>query len=162
MNSNLLLELFNGTPVKPVFNRLRGVRIGANMFDDGVAIVEHDLVKIGDNCTCNVNSVMQSHSLEDGTFKSDHIEIGNGCNFGVGAFIHYGTLIQDRCTVLADSFVMKGTVTGGGTTWGGNPACELVADESEPVDGELRDYPEQEKTVNGAVVGSVNSEAVTG
>lgn len=129
MNSNLALELFNATPIKPFFNRFRGVKIGSNMFDDGVAIVEHDLVKIGDNCTFNVHSVVQCHSLEDGTFKSDHIVVGDDCSFGVGAFVHYGAVTKNNCKVLADSFVMKGTVISENAIWGGNPACEYFTDE---------------------------------
>lgn len=155
MNSNLFLELFNGTPLKPVFNRLRGVKIGANMFDDGVAIVEHDLVEIGDNCTFNVNAIAQSHSLEDGTFKSDRIVIGNNCNFGVGAFVHYGTVIQDNCTVLADSFVMKGAVTGANTCWAGNPASEVDPDDIAQAESET-------VAVTGHAVVSTKDSSVTG
>ena len=40
---------------------------------------------IGDDCMLNAGSVIQCHSLEDGTFKSDHTAIGAGCTIGVGA-----------------------------------------------------------------------------
>ncbi|MCW2756141.1 MAG: peptide synthetase, partial [Marmoricola sp.] len=80
---------FSGTPLRTVFWRLLGVRIGSRVFDDGCAIVEKTLVTIGDDCTLNAGTVIQCHSLEDGTFKSDHTTIGSGCTLVIGSFVHY-------------------------------------------------------------------------
>jgi len=95
------------------FLRLRGMKIGKMFFDDGAGFPEPELVSVGDHCT----------------FKSDHVSVGSGCNFGVGAFVHYGTKIESDTTILADSFVMKGSTVGQGITWGGNPAREKLADQ---------------------------------
>lgn len=119
-----ILELFNGTPMKPFFQRLRRMRIGRKVFDDGAAFTEPSLVEIGDNCCFNVGSEAQSHSLEDGTFKSDYIRIGSGFTLGVGALVHYDTRILDNVILLTDSFLMKGTEIEHGATWCGNPARE--------------------------------------
>jgi len=100
--------LFSGTPFKNVIWRLLGVRIGRRVFDDGCGIPEKTLVAIGDDCTLNAGSVIQCHSLEDGTFKSDRTTIGAGCTVGVEAFIHYGVTMGDGSVLDADSFLMKG------------------------------------------------------
>ena len=47
------------------------VRIGRRFFDDGCYITERTLTPIGHDCTLNALSKIQSHSQEDGTFKSD-------------------------------------------------------------------------------------------
>jgi non-ribosomal peptide synthetase-like protein len=102
-----------------------GVRIGHRVFDDGCGIPERSLVAIGDDCTLNAGTTLQSHSLEDGTFKSDHITIGAGCTVGLHAFVHYGVKIGDGAVIEADSFLMKGEEVAPHARWQGNPASEL-------------------------------------
>src|SRR5690606_37780748 len=72
----LATPLFPGTPFRNLIWRLLGVRIGRRVFDDGCQIPEKTLVTIGDDCTLNEGTVIQCHSLEDGTFKSDYTAIG--------------------------------------------------------------------------------------
>jgi non-ribosomal peptide synthetase-like protein len=119
------LGMFNGTPFKSLVWRLLGLRLGRRVFDDGCAIPERSLVTIGDDCTLNAGTVIQCHSMEDGTFKSDHTRVGAGCTLGAGAFVHYGVTIGDGAVLEADSFLMKGQEMTPGSRWGGNPAGEL-------------------------------------
>ncbi|MGW3965128.1 Pls/PosA family non-ribosomal peptide synthetase [Amycolatopsis sp. NPDC005003] len=118
------LALFDGTPFKSLLWRLLGVRIGRRVFDDGCAIPEKSLVTLGDDCVLNAGSVLQCHSLEDGTFKSDHTTVGAGCTVGAGAFVHYGVTLGEGTVVEADAFLMKGSVTPPASRWRGNPATE--------------------------------------
>ncbi len=104
--------------------RLLGVRMGRRVFDDGCSFVEKTLVTIGDDCTLNAGSIIQSHSQEDGAFKSDYITIGSGCTVGVGAWVHYGVSMADGAVLAADSFLMKGEQVPQDAYWGGNPAEE--------------------------------------
>jgi non-ribosomal peptide synthetase-like protein len=117
--------LFNGTPFKNVLWRLLGVRIGRRVFDDGCAMPEKTLITIGDDAVLNVGSVIQCHSLEDGTFKSDYTIIGSGVTLGVGAFVHYGVTIGDGASLGADAFLMKGESLAPFATWSGNPAEQV-------------------------------------
>ncbi len=118
------MGLLNGTPFKPLLWRLLGVRMGSRVFDDGCFIPERTLVTIGSRCTLNSGSLVQSHSQEDGMFKSDYDVIGDDVTLGVGALVHYGVTIEDGVVVAADSFVMKGETLTQGALWGGNPAVE--------------------------------------
>jgi non-ribosomal peptide synthetase-like protein len=118
------LRLFDGTPFKAAVWRLLGVRMGRRVFDDGCAIIERTLTSVGSDTTLNMASIMQAHSLEDGTFKSDHISVGSGCTLGTGAFVHYAVTMDDGSLVEADSFVMKGSYIRRGARWLGNPATE--------------------------------------
>ena len=117
-------SLLNGTPFKPLVWRLLGVRIGSRVFDDGCGIIERTLVTVGSRCALNAGTTLQSHSQEDGMFKSDHIVIGDDVTLGVSAFVHYGVTVEDGAVVGADSFVMKGTTLTRGSLWAGNPAEE--------------------------------------
>jgi non-ribosomal peptide synthetase-like protein len=116
---------FTGTPFQGLMWRLLGVRTGSKLFDDGCGIPEKSLVTIGDGCTLNAGSVIQCHSLEDGTFKSDRITLGDGCTLGAGAFVHYGVTMGDGAVLEPDSFLMKGAEVAPRTRWGGNPAMEV-------------------------------------
>ncbi len=120
-----VIQIFNGTPFKTAFWRLLGVRIGRRVFDDGLWVTERTLVVIGDDCTFNAGSGIQSHSQEDGAFKSDISTIGAGCTLGVGAFVHYGVTIGDGAVLAPDSFLMKGEEVPPHAHWGGNPAREM-------------------------------------
>lgn len=119
-------NFLTGTPLRTVIWRLLGVRIGNRVFDDGCGIAEKSLVTIGDECTLNAGAVIQCHSLEDGTFKSDHTAIGASCTLGIGAFVHYGVTMRDGAVVAPDSFVMKGEEIAPHAQWGGNPARPLA------------------------------------
>ena len=124
-----------GTPFKNVLSRLQGVRVGRRVFDDGCVPIEKSLVSIGDRCTLNAASVIQSHSQEDGAFKSDHSTVGAGCTLGVGAFVHYGVTLGDGAELAPDSFLMKGEEVPPHARWGGNPAREMrTVDPSAPPD----------------------------
>jgi non-ribosomal peptide synthetase-like protein len=121
------IQLFSGTPFKSVIWRLLGVRVGRRVLDDGCSIVERTLVRIGSECTLNAGSILQGHSLEDGTFKSGYITVGARCTIGTGAFVHYGVNLGDGAVLDADSFLMKGEHVPPGSRWLGNPAAAAPA-----------------------------------
>jgi non-ribosomal peptide synthetase-like protein len=118
-------RMLAGTPFKNIVSRVLGVRMGKRVFDDGCFMTERTLTAIGDGCTLNAGSVLQCHSQEDGTFKSDHITIGAGCTLGVGAFVHYGVTMGDGSVLGPDAFLMKGEDVPEGAHWAGNPAREM-------------------------------------
>ena len=118
---------FNGTPFKALGWRLMGVRVGKRLFDDGAGIPEKTLVTLGDDVVLNAGSVIQCHSLEDGTFKSDYTVLGAGTVLGVAAFVHYGVTTGPGTVIGADAFLMKGEETAPFTEWAGNPATEIQA-----------------------------------
>jgi non-ribosomal peptide synthetase-like protein len=113
---------FNGTPFKSIVWRLLGVKVGKRLYDAGVNIPEKTLVSIGDDCAFNEGTAIQCHSLEDGTFKSDHIVLGDRCSLGVEAFVNYGVTMRDGSSLEADSLLMKGEDVPENTVFTGNPA----------------------------------------
>jgi non-ribosomal peptide synthetase-like protein len=124
------LNFLNGTPFKNVIWRLLGVHLGRRVFDGGCYLTERTLTIIGNDCTLNVASKIQCHSLEDGTFKSDYTTIGAGCTLGVGSFVHYGVTMGDGAVLAPDSFLMKGEEIPAHAWWGGNPARTLTGSQT--------------------------------
>jgi non-ribosomal peptide synthetase-like protein len=118
----LAIPPFNGTPFKPIIWRLLGVKVGKRLYDAGATIPEKTLVAIGDDCALNEGSTIQGHSMEDGTFKSGHIVVGNRCSLGVYAWVNYGATMHDGSVLEADSLLMKGEDVPDDTVFVGNPA----------------------------------------
>ncbi|WP_104046096.1 Pls/PosA family non-ribosomal peptide synthetase [Arthrobacter sp. ZGTC412] len=118
----LAIPPFNGTPFKPMIWRLLGVKVGKRLYDAGATIPEKTLVAIGDDCALNEGSTIQGHSMEDGTFKSGHIVVGNRCSLGVYAWVNYGVTMHDGSVLEADSLLMKGEDVPEDTVFVGNPA----------------------------------------
>ena len=119
------LHMFDGTPFKNLIWRALGVRVGKRVFDDGCSITERTLATVGDDCVLNTGSLIQCHSQEDGTFKSDRSTLGARCTLGVGALVHYGVTMGDGSVLAPDSFLMKGEEVPPHARWGGNPAREM-------------------------------------
>ena len=122
LSENELETMFAGTPFSPFFLRLLGVRVGRRVFNDGCGMSERTLVEIGDGANLNARSYLQSHSLEEGVFKSDVIRIGAGVSVGVGSFVNYGVKMREGAILDADAFLMKGEVAPDRSRWRGNPA----------------------------------------
>jgi len=123
---------FGGTPFRPMVMRLCGARIGRCVYDDGVNMSERSLVEIGDGAVINQGVMLQSHSLEEGAYKSDFIRIGAGATLGVGSFVHYGVTMGERARLDPDAFLMKGEIAPADSRWRGNPA-RLVGRRAEPM-----------------------------
>lgn len=119
------LRVFDGTPLKWLVWRAHGLRVRGVIYDDGAVITERSLVAVGTGATLNMGATLQAHSLEDGIFKSQPIEIGPGVTLGTGAFVHYGTRVGAGAVLEADCFVLKGSEPGAGERWRGNPAVEV-------------------------------------
>jgi non-ribosomal peptide synthetase-like protein len=124
-SESILRNLWLGTPYRSLLNRLLGIKTGRMVFDDGLYVSEKTLVELGDYSNFNRHCVLQSHSLEDGIYKSGRINIGNNCSIDPRAFVHYGVSMQHNVLLKADAFVMKGEALSASTVWAGNPAKEL-------------------------------------
>jgi non-ribosomal peptide synthetase-like protein len=125
MSETMLTFLFRGTPFKNLISRMLGTRTGKFVYDDGCVMTERTLVEVGDYCTLNEFSIIQSHSMEDGIFKSDMVQLGSGTTVGMNAMVHYGVTTGEQVIIDADSFLMKGETPAEKTVWRGNPATQV-------------------------------------
>ena len=130
LNEGFVVDLFAGTPFRPLLLRALGARVGRKVFDDGATMTEPPLVEIADGANLNAHSIIQSHSLEEGVYKSDFIRIGRGASVGVSTLVHYGVTMEEGAILDADSFLMKGETAPAGSRWRGNPAQMVGAAQS--------------------------------
>ncbi|MFM1815530.1 MAG: hypothetical protein RLZ98_2225, partial [Pseudomonadota bacterium] len=124
LGESVLKTAYKGTPFRSYIHRLQGANIGRKVYDDGAIITEKTLVEFGDYVCLNENTTVQSHSLEDGLYKSGMIRILDGATVGVAGYVHYSTTIGENAYLDADSFLMKGSVMEPSSHWQGNPARE--------------------------------------
>ncbi|MDT7673535.1 MAG: hypothetical protein QOD82_1437, partial [Pseudonocardiales bacterium] len=158
----LATPAFNGTPFKNILWRLLGVRIGRRVFDDGCSIPEKTLVTIGDDAVLNAGSIVQCHSLEDGSFKSGPTVIGAGATLGVQAFVHYGVTMGDGSVLAADSFLMKGQEVAPSEWWHGNPADQTPAPQTPDWAGGTEPPVRRPKPVREVSPGNARADRVLG
>lgn len=125
LGESVLKTAYKGTPFRSYIHRLQGAKVGRKVYDDGSIITEKTLVEFGDNVCLNENTTIQSHSLEDGLYKSGMIRICNGATIGLAGYVHYSTTIGENAYLEADSFLMKGSVMEPHSHWQGNPAREV-------------------------------------
>ena len=82
-------------------------------------------VELGDYVTLGSGAILQGHTLEEGTFKSGPIKVGDECTVGANTFINYDATMLKGSELKQDSFLMKGEQMPAGSVWGGNPARQL-------------------------------------
>ena len=135
-SETFLRQLWSGTPFRSMINRLLGIKVGKMVFDDGLYVSEKTMVEIGDYCNFNTHCVLQSHSLEEGVYKSDFISVGHRCTIEAQAFVHYGVTLKNDVRINADAFVMKGECLEDQTVWQGNPAQQISTRKKDNLNGE--------------------------
>jgi len=123
----VLLDSLRGTPFLPWILRLYGVKIGKGICMFTTDITEFDCVTIGDYCTINSLSALQTHLYEDRLMKVGRVLLGTGVNVGAGATVLYDTKIGDFADVGSLCVVMKGETLPAHTAWVGAPAQPHIA-----------------------------------
>jgi non-ribosomal peptide synthetase-like protein len=122
LGGKVLLEHIRGTPFLPWILRLFGVKTGKGVWMDSTDITEFDCVTIGDFCTINAQSALQTHLYEDRVMKVGRVHLGKGVCVGAGATVLYDTHIGDYAQLRPLTVVMKGENIPANTQWEGAPA----------------------------------------
>ncbi|OYW96717.1 MAG: peptide synthetase, partial [Bosea sp. 32-68-6] len=118
----ILLDAFRGTPMLPWVLRLFGVKIGTGVYLDSTDITEFDCVTLGDYCSINATSNLQTHLFEDRVMKIGRIEIGAGASIGALTTVLYDTKVGPYAELGVLTIVMKGEAIPGNSRWAGAPA----------------------------------------
>jgi len=116
--------ILNGTPLRPLWWRLRGAEIGRCVFDDGAQLSEPGLVTIGDQVSLGRGCALQSHQTQDAFYSMAAIFVADRSVVGTRAMLLGGTQLGVDTRVAADSVLFA--VTGeAGSNWAGNPAVAV-------------------------------------
>jgi non-ribosomal peptide synthetase-like protein len=124
----VLIDHLRGTPFLPWMLRLFGAKFGKGVYSDMTDITEFDCVTVGDFCTLNTESALQTHLYEDRVMKIGRVKIGKGVSIGTGSTVLYDTDVGDYARLGPATIVMKGESIPAHTEWAGSPASPKAAE----------------------------------
>lgn len=127
LGGKVLFDYLRGTPFLPWFLTLFGARFGKGCWMDSTDITEFDCVRMGDFCTINAHSALQTHLYEDRVMKVGRVHLGNGVCVGAGATVLYDTHVGDYAQIGLLTVIMKGENLPAHTRWEGAPAVPAKA-----------------------------------
>ena len=105
MVTSLFGPLLGGTPWLNSWYRLMGATIGSRVCIHHGALMEADLIRIGDNAT--IEGFLQTHLFEDRVMKLGPVEIEAGCSVGREACVLYHSRMGSESQLLDLSLIMK-------------------------------------------------------
>ena len=118
----VLVRLFLGTPLLPLYLRALGARIGRRTCLESSYLTEFDLVDLGDEVALNEESDLQTHLFEDRVMKMSDVRIQARASIGACSIVLYDAVVESAARLDAQSLVMKGERIPEGTRWHGSPA----------------------------------------
>ncbi|TCR70169.1 Pls/PosA family non-ribosomal peptide synthetase [Bosea sp. BK604] len=127
LGGKVLFDYLRGTPFLPWFLRLFGAKYGKGVWLDSTDITEFDCIKVGDFCTVNAHSALQTHLYEDRVMKVGRVTLGKGVCIGAGATVLYDTHVGDYAQIGLLTVIMKGENLPANTRWEGAPAVPAKA-----------------------------------
>lgn len=127
LGGKVLFDYLRGTPFLPWFLMLFGAKYGRGVWLDSTDITEFDCINVGDFCTVNAHSALQTHLYEDRVMKVGRVKLGKGVCVGAGATVLYDTHVGDYAQVGLLTVIMKGENLPAHTRWEGAPAVPAKA-----------------------------------
>jgi len=108
----------------PIFFKLFGARVGKNtaIF---TALLNPEMISIGDNCVIGTDAKITGHSMEKNKIIFKPVIIEDGCTIGANSTLLPGCVIKRGSIVGANSLVLKNQVIPENTVWGGVPAKKI-------------------------------------
>ncbi|MDB5589651.1 Pls/PosA family non-ribosomal peptide synthetase [Enterovirga sp.] len=122
----VLLEHLQGTPFLPWFLRLLGTKTGQGICMLSTDITEFDCVRIGDFCTINDMSALQTHLYEDRVMKVGRVDLGRGVTVGANATVLYDSRVGEFAMLRPLTVIMKGESIPAHSEWEGAPAVPVI------------------------------------
>jgi len=118
-----------GKKLRPFLHRLRGVKIGKNVWISKLVYIDEnhpEAISIGDNCTIGFRTTIYSHFYFGSRKKliSEKVTIGNNVFIGPHCLILPNVTIGDNAVIMGGSVITKNIPPN--TMWG-PPSTELIS-----------------------------------
>ena len=120
-----LLDAILATPLMSAYLRLMGARVGRDVWCETMTITEFELAHLGDGCTINRNSVVETHLFHDRLMRLGPTRLEDGATLGPSSALLPDTTVGEGCAVGGRSIVMRGEQLPAHTRWQGAPVVAL-------------------------------------
>lgn len=116
------VQFLNGTPLYPLYLRLRGVKVAPNAMLSSMNIGAEDLLEIGDDVSISSGVVIDNATVEKGMLRLRKVTIGSHAYIGSNAVIGADCVIQPWGELKDLSYLPSGATIRTGEVWNGSPA----------------------------------------
>lgn len=113
-------------PLRPLFLRLFGAKIGSNVAIGGDTDAPY-LISIGDNSITGHGSLLSGDMILNGKIVFGKVQIGQNVMIGANAVVLPDVEIGDHAIIEIGSVVYPGTRIPAGEKWRGNPARKWLS-----------------------------------
>lgn len=118
--------VFRSTPVWVMYMRMNGARIGRGAWVNSLALMDHNLLELGDGAVVGSDAHIAGHIVEGGVLKTAPVHIGRHVTIGIGTVVEIGADIGDETQVGALSVVPKYSRLEAGAVYAGTPVRRLT------------------------------------
>ncbi|MGH7680321.1 MAG: hypothetical protein ACRENU_17765 [Gemmatimonadaceae bacterium] len=118
--------VFRSTPVWTMYMRLNGARIGRGVWVNSLALMDHNLLEMGDGTVIGSDAHVAGHIVEHGILRTASVRLGRGVTIGIGTVVEIGVDVGDRTAVGALSVVPKFSKLASSSVYGGVPVRRLT------------------------------------
>ena len=118
--------VFRSTPVWTMYMRLNGARIGRGVWVNSLALMDHNLLELGDGAVIGSDAHVAGHIVEHGILRTAPVRLGRGVTIGIGTVVEIGADVGDRTAVGALSVVPKFSKLEASSVYGGVPVRLLT------------------------------------
>jgi acetyltransferase-like isoleucine patch superfamily enzyme len=122
--------VFRSTPVWAMYLRLNGARVGRGVWVNSLALMDHNLLELGDGAVVGSDAHVAGHLVERGVLKTAPVRIGRGATIGIGSVVEIGAEVGDRTQVGALSVVPKHARLDADAVYAGAPVRRITPHET--------------------------------
>ena len=129
--------VFRSTPMWGAYLRWNGARVGRGAWVNSLALMDHDLLDIGDRTVIGSDAHVAGHIVERGVLHTAPVRLGRDVTIGIGSVVEIGAEIGDGAQVGALSVVPKHARLEAGVVYAGAPVRPLRTGTHAPVASRL-------------------------
>lgn len=119
--------VFRATPIWTLYLRLNGARVGRGVWVNSLAVMDHNLLELGDGAVVGSDVHLSAHLVEGGVLRTAPVRLGRHATIGIGSVVALGADVGDGTQVGALSVVPKHARLDPGAVYGGVPVRRLRA-----------------------------------
>jgi len=119
--------VFRATPVWTLYLRLNGAHVGRGVWVNSLALMDHNLLTLGDGAVVGSDAHVSGHVVEAGVLRTARVRVGARATIGIGSVVEIGADVGEGTQVGALTVVPKGARLEPWAVYVGTPARRIDA-----------------------------------